>query len=345
MNTLPDRRNLTWLVIGSTAYVAVVFAVDLTLPSSIDVWVLYLPLLLWLTWLDVPKLIVVTAVACTILVAVDILFTEREPNAALTLVILGTRLVALWVVALSGIVIVHSIRRRKQLEREVLEIAGNEQQRIGQELHDSVGQELTGLGLMVNALGDRLSRSAEEFQIIDRLQTGVIRIQEHIRTLSHGLVPVPVEAEGLCTALDDLASDTTDKSGILVQFSSDGAPAIPDHATATHLYRIAQEAVNNALRHAGPHHITLCLRDNGTDVSLIVEDDGMGIQYPLDERKGMGLRIMHYRAEQIGGQLGVRWRRSGGTVVTCVLKSNSNSKELPNERPSIAVVKSEDINS
>ncbi len=329
MKTSPDFRNSNWLILAAAAYVAAVFAVDFFSPPSIDVWVLYLPLILWLTWLDAPQQIVITTVACTILVAVDILLTEKELGAGLILVILGTRLVALWMVALSGIVIVHSIQRRKQLEREVLETAGNEQQRIGQELHDSVGQELTGLGLMVNALADRLPNGAAETQIIGRLQAGVIRIQEHIRTLSHGLIPVPVEAKGLCTALDDLATDTTDKSGILVQFSSDGAPAIPDHATATHLYRIAQEAVNNALRHADPHHITLRLCDNYTDISLTVEDDGIGIQYPVDERKGMGLRIMRYRAEQIGGKLNVRRRGAGGTSITCVLTS-SYSKDSPN---------------
>jgi signal transduction histidine kinase len=325
MKTSPDHRNSNWLVIGAATYVATVFAADFFSSPSIDVWVLYLPLILWLTWLDAPQQIVVTTVACTILMAVDILLTQKELSAALILIILGTRLVALWLVALSGIVIVHSIQRRKQLEREVLETAGNEQQRIGQELHDSVGQELTGLGLMVNALGDRLPHDAAEALIIGRLQTGVIRIQEHIRTLSHGLIPVPVEAKGLCTALDDLASDTTDKSGILVHFSSVGAPTIPDHTTATHLYRIAQEAVNNALRHADPHHITLCLSDNGTDISLTVEDDGSGIPHPVDERIGMGLRIMRYRAEQIGGLLNVRRRRAGGTTITCALTSSRNS--------------------
>jgi signal transduction histidine kinase len=299
-----------------------VFVVDLVSPPPVDVWVLYLPLILLLTRLNAPLQIIGAAIACTMLMTVDIFLTQLELGIPFILVILGTRIVALWLVALSGIVIVHGATRRKELERDVLDTASNEQQRIGQELHDGVGQELTALGLMVNALADRSGSGSEESRIIGRLSAGLICVQQHIRTLSHGLIPVPVEAKGLHAALEDLANDTTEKSGITVQFSSPRLE-VPNHATAMHLYRIAQEAVNNALRHASPQLIRLTLQNDGDALSLGIEDDGKGIHYPLEAGKGMGLDIMHYRAEQIGAVLRLRRLEASGTVVTCTLMSNS----------------------
>jgi two-component system, LuxR family, sensor kinase FixL len=195
---------------------------------------------------------------------------------------------------------------------------------------------------MFNALAERSQRTGAESQIIDRLTTGLIRVQQHIRALSHGLLPVPVEAKGLYTALEDLASDTTEKSGIPVRFSSPGRPTVSNHIAATHLYRIAQEAVNNALRHADPQHITLFLQDDERGLSLRIEDDGAGIQYPLDQSKGMGLRIMQYRAEQIGGLLSLRRRETGGTLITCTLMSNS-WKDSPDDQSAIPAVKGENL--
>jgi signal transduction histidine kinase len=340
MNASLNYRKSAWLLVGTMAYIATVFAVDFLTPPLVDVWVLYLPLILLLTWLNAPRQIVGTATVCTILMTVDIFLTQQELGVAFILIILGTRLVALWLVALSGIIIVRSIVRRKELEREVLETAANEQQRIGQELHDSVGQELTALGLMFNALAERSRRTGAESQIIDRLTSGLIRVQQHIRALSHGLLPVPVEAKGLYTALEDLASDTTEKSGIQVRFSSSGRPAVSNHSAATHLYRIAQEAVNNALRHADPQHITLTLQDDGCGLSLRIEDDGAGIQSPLDQSRGMGLRIMQYRAEQIGGLLSLGRSEAGGTLVTCSLISNS-WKDAPDDHSAVPAIEGE----
>jgi two-component system CheB/CheR fusion protein len=263
--------------------------------------------------------------------AVDIFITQHDLGMFIILVILGTRLTALWLVATSGIIIVHNVTRRRELERGINNAVANEQQRIGREMHDSVGQELTALGLMVNALGDRARTDEEELRIINRLSSGLILVQQHIRALSHSLVPVPVEAKGLFTALKDLAIDTSEKSGIPVEFTSAERLEVPNHTTATHLYRIAQEAVNNALVHAGPEHIELSLHKDGAGLRLSIEDDGAGIRLPLEEGKGMGLLIMQYRAEQIGGLLRIRRRERSGTVVTCTLISN-RWKELPNDR-------------
>jgi signal transduction histidine kinase len=342
MNVLSGERKSGWLLAGIVAYIVVVFVVDCLTPPLVDVWVLYLPLILLLTRLNALQQIIGVAIACTILMATEILLTQYEVGMALILVILGTRLTALWLVALSGTIIVRNILRRKELERQVLEAAASEQQRIGQELHDSVGQELTALGLMFNALAERSHPSGEESQIINRLTDGLVSVQQHVRSLSHGLIPVPVEAKGLHTALEDLANDTARMSGISVRFSSPERFAVSNYATATHLYRIAQEAVNNALRHAAPQQISLTLHNDTNGLSINIEDDGSGIQYPLDAGKGMGLRIMQYRAEQIGGLLRIRRREAGGTIVTCALMPNS-LKDFQDDQSAVPAIEGEDL--
>src|SRR5262249_20072072 len=151
--------------------------------------------------------------------------------------------------------ILRDISRRKQLEREILEIAALEQQRIGQELHDGVGQELTGLSLMAGALLRRQQEgSANEVSLTTRLVQGLSRVHDQVRALSRGLVPVQLDSEGLRAALEDLASRTSEESGVPCSFDCPAPVPVGDAVTATHLFRIAQEAVSNALRHAKPAH-------------------------------------------------------------------------------------------
>jgi PAS domain S-box-containing protein len=211
------------------------------------------------------------------------------------------------------------ITRRKELEREVLEIVAREQRQIGQELHDGVGQELTGLGLMAQSLALRLSEDAAEKRVVLRLVAGFDTLRRRVRELSRGLIPVHVESRGLSAALDDLAAGTTDVSGISVIAECPEWVELSDHESAVHLFRIAQEAVGNALRHARPQHIRLSLLTEPNGLRLRIKDDGIGIQSGPDQSDGLGLRIMKYRAELIGGVLQITPSQGGGTVVTCTL--------------------------
>jgi PAS domain S-box-containing protein len=211
------------------------------------------------------------------------------------------------------------VTRRKELEHEVLAIAAREQRQIGQELHDSVGQELTGLGLMAHSLAQRLPDAAVEKPIARRLVAGLDAVHQKVRELSRGLIPVHVESRGLSAALDDLAVRTTEASGISVTAECPEWIELPDHATATELFRIAQEAVGNALRHGRPRHVRLTLLPEPNGLRLRIKDDGVGIQTGPDKRDGLGLRIMRYRAGLIGGILQITPSQEGGTVVTCTL--------------------------
>lgn len=217
------------------------------------------------------------------------------------------------------------ITHRKKLEREVLEIAEREQWRIGQELHDSIGQELTGLGLMANALQQGLSAAAQKNPIAPRLVEGIDRVHQQIRILSRGLVPVQVEAKGLWAALDDLTDTVSKQTGVSVTFDCPERCEVADHTRAKELFRIAQEAVSNALRHGRPQHIRVSLLSADEGLSLSIADDGVGISDQAADAAGMGLRIMEYRAEQIGGALYVRPAEGGGTVVTCSIGAKNDN--------------------
>jgi signal transduction histidine kinase len=191
---------------------------------------------------------------------------------------------------------------------------------------------------MADALAQRLSATATEKRIADRLLTGLDRVHQQVRDLSRGLVPVQVETEGLCAALDDLATRTSEESGIPVTFDCRAEMTVPFPAAATELFRIAQEAVSNALRHARPRHVQIMLLPGPEGLRLNIQDDGSGLRERPGEGKGMGLRIMQFRAEQIGGALMISPAEGGGTVVSCWLPA---TKVNHHEKHRIAVTAGE----
>jgi PAS domain S-box-containing protein len=214
--------------------------------------------------------------------------------------------------------IARDVTERKTLQRAVLEIAGLEQRRIGQELHDSIGQELTGLAMLTQRLvGELTAAQFPETAAARTIHTGLQRALSHVRAMSKGLVPVEVDADGLMIALADLASRTSDLLGISCKFECRRPVAIADNQTAMHLYRMSQEAVTNAIKHGQPRNIVIRLGLEGDLVTLRVIDDGTGFAAASGNAAGSGLRIMHYRAELIGAQLEITPAWPHGTIVTC----------------------------
>lgn len=215
------------------------------------------------------------------------------------------------------------IDEHKSLEMEVLHIADREQRRIGQELHDDIQQRLTGLGLMAASLCDALEPkvSAQEHALCSRLAQELAETTERVNHLSHGLVPLELEGDGLLVALHRLAASTNNPGRLECVFRHDADIDIRDGFTATHLFRIAQEALTNAIRHSGAGHITISITRNAEHSLLIVTDDGVGIRAQRDE--GRGLRIMAYRANLIGAMLRVRSLDPQGTEVSCAFLPES----------------------
>ena len=207
------------------------------------------------------------------------------------------------------------ITERKRLEREVLDVSEREQRRIGQDLHDGLGQHLTGIGLIAKGIERRLRNKSADDEARDVAEVAemVGQAVAQARDLARGLRPVALAADGLATGLQELARVVEKAGDVRVQLHAD-SPADPLSDTeATHLYRIAQEAVNNAVKHGKPTRIAIALADSGDGVRLTVEDDGVGL--PPEQQpghQGMGLQIMQHRARMIGAIFAIRRRAGGG---------------------------------
>ena len=210
------------------------------------------------------------------------------------------------------------ITERRELEKKVLRISDRERRSIGQDLHDDLGQQITGISLLGRALQRRLAAedSPESETMTDILQH-VDRALTHVRTLARGLQSVPARPEGLMEALTGLAAHARATSGIPCRFQARRPVAVQDPALANHLFRIAQESVANALRHARPRKVTIRLDRAGRGLVLSVADDGAGLPKQERDHGGMGLDIMRHRANLIHAVLAVRSSPGRGTTVTC----------------------------
>jgi PAS domain S-box-containing protein len=219
-----------------------------------------------------------------------------------------------------ALTIAHDVTERRQLERELLEVSERERQRIGYDLHDSLGQHLTGIAFLSKVLAQRLKAChAEEAAEAAQIVAFVNQAIEQARKLARGLVPVTLETYGLVFALQELAASVEALFHLSCQVSSDHAVPITDHAVAIHLYRMVQEAVNNAVQHGKAQHIMITLAVLHGCLTLTVQDDGMGFSTVMAEQHGMGLRIMHHRARMIGAALEIQRGPQGGTSVICTL--------------------------
>jgi PAS domain S-box-containing protein len=210
------------------------------------------------------------------------------------------------------------VTERKRLEAAVLEISGSEQRRIGQDLHDGLGQHLTGIAFLGKVLEHKLAvRSVPEVNDASKIVRLVNESIRKTRELARGLMPVTADSQGLMTALQQWANEVEDLFQISCVFECEENVLVHNTATANHLYRIAQEAVHNAIKHADARNIVICLAvENGGGV-LVVEDNGCGILDTDAGTGGMGLRIMRYRAGMLGGVLEIRRCGDRGTRVIC----------------------------
>ena len=245
--------------------------------------------------------------------------------------------------------IIRDITLRRTLEKEIISVGDEERRKIGRELHDGLGQMLTGIRMLSEALAKRLKANAlpgaDEVGEI----TEIIReADEYARTLSRGMVVVDVEKNGLSVALENLAKRITHLTGVDVHFIDTGRTEIEHHTMALHLYRIAQEGVNNAIRHGQATRVNIRLYSNPEHTSLIVEDNGIGFDKSLrkngaavqrhrefsddeDEnniknndtgRQGVGMHIMKYRAHVMGGILKIDRTDDEITRLRCVVPND-----------------------
>lgn len=217
--------------------------------------------------------------------------------------------------------LVQSENERKRLEQEILETSDKEMHRIGHDLHDGVGQQLTALSLFASGLQKEVEAQAPQLaEPCTRISTELREAIRQVRVLSHGLSPVSLEENGLVEAFHKLASDMRSPE-MNCEFTDASEIQISDAHIAAQFYRIGQEAVTNAARHSGGHHIHISFKTTTALAQLEVRDDGRGFSLPaLNGKSGLGLRAMKYRADVIGATLHIDSAPNRGTRIVCALK-------------------------
>lgn len=214
--------------------------------------------------------------------------------------------------------ILRDVTQRRRLEREMLDIAEREQRRIGQDLHDGLGQHLTGVAFLSKVLTQKLSsRGAPEAGDAAKIERLMGEAIGQTRTLAKGLQPVSLDVGGLAVALRDLCRVIEDVFGLPCTCELCGEIHVQNTSVATNVYHIAREAVNNAVKHSGASGIVIELCSEGEIATLAVHDDGVGVRGRPKDGDGLGLEIMRYRAEMIGGTLDIEQNPTGGTTVRC----------------------------
>jgi signal transduction histidine kinase len=225
--------------------------------------------------------------------------------------------------------LVRQITERERLERELLSVSEREQRRIGQDLHDSLCQHLTGTALAAQSLAEKLAaRDVPDAGAAHQLVELVADAISQARNLAKGLNPVEMHSDGLMEALDEFASSTSQLFKISCSFACDYPVLIGDAGAAGQLYRIAQEAVSNAIKHGQATRVAISLDEHEDGAVLSVHDNGIGFPETLPGSDGMGLRIMSHRAKVIGASLDIQRNPAGGTTVVCTFPPDPRMEEV-----------------
>jgi two-component system, LuxR family, sensor kinase FixL len=226
--------------------------------------------------------------------------------------------------------IIRDLSDRKMLEEKILHISEEEQHRIGQDIHDDLCQQLAAIGCLAKVAHQQLSKTGSaQAENLDEIVRLVTQANTRAREMSRGLMPVVLDSAGLMAALADLAQSTERVFRVSCPFRCDRPVQVPDNKMATQLYRIAQEAVANAIKHSRADRIEIGLSEGDGEIALSIRDNGIGIPDNISGRStGMGLLTMSHRARMMGGELAVEHDDFGGTIVRCQIP-------VPTSQPSL----------
>ncbi|MBX2820672.1 MAG: PAS domain-containing protein [Rhodothermaceae bacterium] len=220
------------------------------------------------------------------------------------------------------------VTERIRLEQQMVETLEDQQQRIGRDLHDGVGQLLTGVRMLSQNLAGKLPDSDENYSHAKKISSFAEQASTRVREIYRGLTPTQLFYEGLSTALNELAHNTNALPGISCEYRWGEKIDVWERETKMHLYRIAQEATNNALKHAEATEIIISLALEGDTVKVRVEDNGKGFDTTIRTGKSLGLNSMEYRSRTIKGQFEITSDVRNGTTVQCTIRDNHVRQEL-----------------
>lgn len=232
-----------------------------------------------------------------------------------------------------GSVIAHrNITDLRRLERQVMDISDKERQKIGQDLHDDLGPHLIGIEGLIKVLENNLSGTGhEKAGLASQVSKLIKEAVEKTRQFARDLCPVYLVDHGLESALKELAENTRSIFGIQCRFYCRKPVPIADHTVSNHMFRITQEAVHNAIKHGKAKRVNISLRMDKKQIELSIKDNGRGIPKKIMS-KGMGLRIMGFRAKMIDAILDIRKAPKSGTLVNIILQRHLLSKGLQTSR-------------
>jgi len=221
----------------------------------------------------------------------------------------------------------NNVTERKNIENRIFEIEKLEQARIGRDLHDDLGQVLTGVSFKAKVLRDKIAAQLPvHLDDVEEILHYLNDCKERTRMLAQGLMSLDTEEWNLARALQNMARNTQNIFKIQCEFKCNNENTTYDYAIGTHLYRIAQEAVTNAVKYARAAHIVINLHEDDHGSELIVADDGAGDPDILRKSSGTGIHIMNYRADIIGARLEIKSDQATGTKVICALSTNNKDR-------------------
>jgi PAS domain S-box-containing protein len=216
---------------------------------------------------------------------------------------------------------------RKKLEEEILYISEKERIRIGQDLHDGIGQDMTGISYLYRVVAGKLEKKElPDREEIERLSELIDGTKESIRMISKGLSPVNMRSDGIQYALAELCNNMESIYDISCTFDFDERIAFKDNSVATHIFYIVLESMSNAVKHGASENISVSLVHTGDGIEIMVRDDGKGFNKDNHSGKGIGLALMKYRADIIGGMLNISKNEPSGTLITCRIDESGRIK-------------------
>lgn len=225
--------------------------------------------------------------------------------------------------------IIRDLTERKRLEEQILHISEEEQARIGQDIHDDLCQQLSAIGCLARVAQKNLAASGSpEAESLDEIVTLISKANTRARETSRGLMPVVLDSVGLMAALEELAASTARAYEISCEFYYDNPVQVDDNQLAIQLFRVAQEAVSNAVKHSQARKVEIRLARQSGNIILTVRDNGVGIPDKPAKGTGMGLLTMNHRAQMVGGTVTVAPRPTGGTQVQCSVPAPAKA-EIP----------------
>ena len=335
------QQPRAWLYVEALTLTIAIAVIDYTTGPEVAIYPFYsIPILLMVWFSDMPSAIAISILSTIAWWAVDravghVYSIEwlRIWDAVVRLMFFSLVLFAGWSVKRQrdeARARIELLERSEQLEKEIIEVSEREQQRIGRDLHDGTCQYLAAIGITASMLKREVekispSHASRIGEVASHLRDAATRVRE----LARGLSPVDRDEGGLESALEELASSMAKLTGISCSFVCPGPASNLESIPAIHLFRIAQEAVSNALKHAHAKTVVIALDTSDGACSLRVSDDGVGFAASINERKGMGLSIMRYRARIIGGELEIQPNSPTGTVVACAIPTSTERRPVP----------------